>query len=95
MRTPTRGRSGDSHFEKGRNSRDNSGCINIACRHYSLTGSKNGGDQEPRSHRKVNPMKKSSKLKNTAAFVRRMMKDVERREQREKKFEEFRDSCCF
>jgi hypothetical protein len=33
------------------------------------------------------PLKKNSKLRNSAAFIRRMMNDVKRRENREKKFE--------
>ena len=38
---------------------------------------------------------KGSKLSNTAAFVRRMMADVQIREERNHKFEEYRHACCY
>ena len=46
--------------------------------------------QKPK--RKLN---KNSKLAHTAAFVRRMMEDVQMREERNNKFEEYRDACCY
>jgi len=88
-------------------SKDSNGCVKTCCKHYcSRSRSKSSVESglalnkilevklkaNEKQKRKLN---KNSKLAHTAAFIRRMMEDVQMREERNNKFEEYRDACCY